>query len=57
VRAVQCFQSTLITGGEDARLVVWGDADAIEEEMRSNSTAAGGAIKPSGMATSRHSPY
>lgn len=48
----------IVTGGEDARICVWGDADALEEQMLQGVVeGVGGAVPASSVSPPRHKPY
>jgi hypothetical protein len=55
IRSALFHGSQIITGGEDARVCVWGDLEDIEAEMLAESS--GGAVKATTLKTARHSPY
>lgn len=47
----------LLTGGEDARVCVWGDAGALEEHLMAASDSGGAAPSAGGDISERHKPY
>eukprot|EP00892_Ulva_mutabilis_P009946 jgi/Ulvmu1/7323/UM035_0112.1 len=58
VRSALFHGEIIITGGEDARVCLWGDPDAVEEQMlQSAYEGAGGAVSAPSLSPPRHKPY
>lgn len=58
VRSTLVHGDVIVTGGEDARICVWGDADALEEQMLQGVVeGVGGAVPASSVSPPRHKPY
>lgn len=57
MRSVLVHGEVLITGGEDSRVCVWGDAGALEEHLMAASDSGGAAPSAGGEASERHKPY
>lgn len=47
----------LLTGGEDSRICIWGDAEALEEKLMMPSDSGGAAPSMGGEVAERHKPY
>lgn len=58
VRSALVHGEVIVTGGEDARICLWGDADALEERMLQGAIeGAGGAVAAPSLSPPRHKPY
>jgi hypothetical protein len=57
VRSVLVHGEVVLTGGEDARVCLWGDARALEEHLMAASDSGGAAPSIGGDISERHKPY
>lgn len=58
VRSALVHGDVLVTGGEDARICLWGDSDALEQTIRPGTVdVSGGSVAAPSLSPPPYKPY